>query len=168
VFTSRNGDVSLVRIGLFLAVLGILGMVSGYVVYGFEQASYRQPLDVTVPAGATLLGQESIGLSARRLYYESSQTPEEIVEHFNAELRQYYSSADFVSCQRNPRAPQTFPNYRTGNGVITYRFLCSFDRATVGSSQMTTIVIHPGVRNDATGENFEGKTRIEYEQVWEP
>jgi hypothetical protein len=167
-FSSRGGDISIVRVGLFFGVLGLVIIVSGYVVYGFEQASYRHPLEVAPPQDATLIAQEAVSEGARRLYYQSNQSPEDIVEYYNAQLREYYSAEDFVACQRSPRAPQMFANYHAGNGVIPYQFTCAFDRSTVGGSQTTTIVIHPGVRNNATGENFEGTSRIEYTQVWEP
>ncbi len=167
-FTSRDGNISIFRVGLTVGILGIFFIVGGLVIFQFEQQTYRQPLEIVPPVSAQRLAAERITDTAQRVYYQSSQTPEEIVEHYMGLLRDFYPDEEYVGCQRTPPLPDIFPNYQPGNGVVPYHFTCVFDRSTFGADQITTVIIHPGVRNDATGENYEGTTRIEYEQFWQP
>lgn len=172
IFLSRDGNVSVFKIGVAIAIVGVLLVVGGFVLAAIEQNSFRSPLEVPVPPETTLLAIDEISASNRIVFYESLLEPEEVYRYYDRLLAEYegvdINDPNRERCIRNPSRGE-FESYTPGNGSVPYQYRCQFQQISLlGIDKATTITIQPGVRNDATGENFEGKTRIDYEQYWEP
>lgn len=158
----RDGNLSIFRVGIIAAVLGAIFIVGGLVLFSLEQSANRQPLEVAVPEGAQLLRTENV-VTGRRLYYQTSQTPEEVASFYNNELTNFYKdTADRQICQRF-----NYEGAVDGSGRVPFEYKCLFSIGSFGIERWTQITIQPGVRNDATGEDFTGSTRIDYEQYWD-
>lgn len=167
VFVGSDGNISIFRVGIIAGVLGAIVIVGGFALFSLEQAANRQPLEVVVPESATLVATEDLS-SFRRLYYESPESPEAIAIFYDGKLTEFYGdSPDRQFCVRLP-SDGTMPGYIEGNGSVPYEFRCLFSASSINIERYTEVLIQPGVRNDTTGEDYSGRTRIELEQIWEP
>lgn len=171
-FLNREGNISAFKIGIAAAVIGGLLLVGGFILAQVEQAAYKSPLEVAVPAGTVLIVEDPLTEVSRRVFYETSDTPEAVARFYDELLAQHQgidvTDANRDRCIRNPR-DGTYDNYVEGNGVIPYEFKCLFEQTSLqGIDRYTQVTIQPGVRNDSTGMDNLNKTRIEYEQYWQP
>lgn len=175
-FLNRNGDLSVIRIGILFAAIGGLMLVAAVIFTASDQAAFRTPLDVELPGETNLLGEETLSPISRRLYYASTLAPENIAAFYDAKLAEFVQAQGLNSndpnrdrCLREPRSGN-YQGYVAGNGTVPYEFRCLFQQVSLsnGIDKSTLVVIQPGVRNDATGADNEGTTRIEYEQYWQP
>jgi hypothetical protein len=168
--TSRDGGLSMFRIGLLLAVIGAVLVGGGFLLFSLEQAGRRQPLEVAIPAQTTLLATEVLSENSRRQYFRSELSAADVAAFYNEQLLSFTgSSANDVSRETCVREPRTgnYPNYLPDNGVIPYKYTCLFDSTAINVDQFTTILIHPDVV-DAPAGDIEAATRIEYDQYWQP
>lgn len=171
-FLNREGDLSIFRIGILIAIVGGVLIVGGFVLASAEQASYRAPLDIEPPPDTVQLFEEDLSPVTRRLYFESLMSPEDVSRYYDAELAELQGlplgDLNRDRCIRSPRDG----NYQTfvpGNGSVPYEFQCIFQQVSLlGVDRSTFVRIHPGVRNDEDGTNYEGTTRIYYDQLWQP
>lgn len=162
--TGRDGSISVFRISIVAALLGALFIVGGVILFTLEQAANRQPLEIAVPESAERRGVENRTPNNRRIYFETTDTPEQVAEFYNRLLSEFYNDP------RDQRGCQRF-NYEgavPGSGRVPFEFKCMFTVDAQGIERWTEVLIQPGVRNDATGEDYTGTTRIEHEQYWEP
>lgn len=171
-FLNREGNISAFKIGVGAAAIGGVMLVVGFILTQVEQASFRAPLDVPVAPNTTMIVEEPLSQSSRRLYYQSSDPAEVIVRFYDEELAKQQglplTDPNRDRCVRTPREG-TFENYREGNGIVPYEYKCLFQESSLqGLDRFTTIIIQPGVRNDETGMDYLNTTRIEYEQYWQP
>ncbi len=170
-FFEKDGTVSGFRVAIAIAVFGIVFVVLGALIFQVEQANARQPFNIDVPEGVTLLkiDDSRYDAGARYVFYTSQRTPEDIAEYYDRKLAEFQNipveEATRERCRRIPR-DGTIEGYQPGNGTLPYYWTCLFDNTRL-FDQSTIIRIYPGQRNDATGENFEGLTRIDYEQFWQ-
>lgn len=159
---------SIFRLGLIGAAVGVFIIIAGIVIFNLERASRRQPLEIAVPESANFLVREELFGSGQRLYYQTSDNPESVAAFYTRLMQEFYND-DSQGCVRLPPGSDTVnSNYSEGNGVVPFEYRCFFDNSSTDITQHTEILIQPGVRNDQTGEDFTGTTRIEHEQYWEP
>ena len=175
-FFNRNGDLSVFRIGILIAVLGGLMLIGAVVLTASDQAAFRTPLDIELPTETQQVGEESLSPISRRLYFESTLSPEAVAAYYDSKLVEFIKTqgGDATDpnrdrCLREPR-DNNYRGYVPGNGTVPYEFRCLFQEISLsnGIDKSTLVIIQPGVRNDALGTNYEGTTRIEYEQYWQP
>jgi hypothetical protein len=175
-FFNRSGDISVFRIGILIAIVGGLMLVGAVVLTASDQAAFRTPLDIELPTETQLVGEEMLSPVSRRLYFESALSPEAVAAYYDSKLAEFAETQGVNPndpnrdrCMREPR-DDNYPGYVPGNGTVPYEFRCLFQQISLpnGIDKSTLVVIQPGVRNNAAGTNYEGTTRIEYEQYWQP
>jgi hypothetical protein len=168
---SRSSGFSPFRLGLIAAGIGIVVLIGGFALTMVEMNSFRQPLEVAAPPESQRLGSDSLGAGSHRIYFQTNQTPEEVRDYYDREMRTFYGPGDNTRCVRWP-FDGNVSNYAPGNGVVPYEYRCMFSRSATGlagsAEQFTLVVIQPGVRNDAQGVDLTGTTRVEHEQSWQP
>lgn len=171
-FLDKSGNLSPFRMAVGLAILGGLVLIGGYVIFGLELQNARQPLNIDVPEQTELLAVDDTNLAtgSRLVFYQTAIAAEDVARFYDQKLADFQNvpvdNTMRERCRRQPREGN-FPNYVAGDGSLPHYWICLFDN-TRTYDQLTTIRIYPGQRNDATGENFEGITRIDYEQAWQP
>jgi hypothetical protein len=175
-FFNRNGDLSVFRIGILIAVVGGLMLVGAVVFTASDQAAFRTPLEIELPPDTQQVGEEALSPISRRVYFESTLSPEAVATYYDTKLAEFLQTQGVDPndpnrdrCLREPR-DDNYQGYVPGNGTVPYEFRCLFQEISLsnGIDKSTLVVIQPGVRNDAAGTNYEGTTRIEYEQYWQP
>jgi hypothetical protein len=175
-FFNRNGDLSFFRIGILIAVVGGLMLIGAVVFTASDQAAFRTPLEIELPTDTQQVGEEALSPISRRLYFESTLSPEAVAVYYDTKLAEFLQSQGVDPndpnrdrCLREPR-DDNYQGYVPGNGTVPYEFRCLFQQVSLsnGIDKSTLVIIQPGVRNDAAGTNYEGTTRIEYEQYWQP
>jgi len=175
-FFNRNGDLSFFRIGLLIAAVGGLMLIGAVVFTASDQAAFRTPLEIELPSDTQQVGEEILSPISRRLYFESALSPEAVAVYYDSKLAEFLQTQGVDPndpnrdrCLREPR-DDNYQGYVPGNGTVPYEFRCLFQQISLsnGIDKSTLVVIQPGVRNDAAGTNYEGTTRIEYEQYWQP
>lgn len=71
IFLSRDGNISVFKVGVGFAIVGGLLIVGGFILAAIEQNSFRSPLDVAVPPETTVLATDELSPASRRVFYES-------------------------------------------------------------------------------------------------
>lgn len=171
-FLDKRGDISPFRVAVAIAIFGGIVLVAGYLIFSLELQNARQPLNIDIPPQSELMAVDDSNFAAGRrlVYYKTTITPEEVAAFYDQKLADFQGIPVTDSmrerCRRQPREGN-FRDYVPGNGSLPYYWDCLFDNTRV-YDQLTVVRIYPGQRNDATGENFEGSTRIDYEQAWQP
>ena len=177
VFMSREGGISIFRVGIFMGIVGLLVIVGGFVLLEFERAARRSPLNVDVYPGAMQIHQEDGSNSRVRGFQVAGSddgTIGAVVGHYQAELNSYYGNdprdPGRELCDRNPDEGE-FPGFEPGNGTIAFEFYCVFDDdSDLAGQRQTTIRIYPGNRDDTDTDGFNStnSTIIEYTEFWVP
>jgi len=175
IFMSRDGGVSVFRVGIFISVLGVLIIVGGFVLLEFERAARRSPLDIDIYPGAVQIHQDEFSYGRERGFQVvggDDETVDAVVAHYQNQLNSYYDNnpndPDRERCTRNP-ALDEFDGYEPGNGVIAYEFYCVFDDdSDLAGQRQTTVRIYPGNRDDSDvdGFNSTNSTIIIYNETW--
>ena len=174
VFVNREGNISMIRVGIALVGLGVLVIIGGFVLFQIEQQRFKSPLSVDLYPGAQERGMDRETNTTRRLiFYVPDVEPMVVADHYNAELLEHTGESandlDRERCRRNPASEdETFSDYEEGAGVVPYQYSCVFNETGFNAHRFTQVTIQPGVRNDATGTDTTGQTVIIYEQRWEP
>ncbi|MBK9121995.1 MAG: hypothetical protein IPM16_02590 [Chloroflexi bacterium] len=171
-FLSRDGNISVFKVGVVIAIVGGLLVVGGFILASIEQNTFRSPLEVPIPPETTVLATDELSPASRRIFYESLLEPEDVFRYYDRLLAEQdgvdINDPNRERCIRNPSRGD-FESYTPGDGSVPFEYRCLFQQISLlGIDKATLITIQPGVRNDATGQNFEGTTRIDYEQYWEP
>ncbi len=168
----KTGNLSTFRAAVGLAVFGVVVLVSGYLLFGLELRNAQQPLNIDIPPNTELMAVDESNMvgGQRYVFYKTPLTPDEVAAFYDQKLADFQNIPVATkmreSCLRQPREGN-IQGYVPGNGSLPYVWKCLFDN-TRTYEQSTMISIYPGQRNDETGENFEGVTRIDYEQYWQP
>lgn len=163
----RDGKLSIFRVGILAAVLGILLIGGGFAALILDNNSFRQPLEVAPYPGAEPCGTEGDSGASRNIYYcIPGVEPEPVADYYTQKLIEHNGSRDEL-CERIP-FEGTFPNAGQP-GVVPYEFKCAFNRSGIGGGfQLTVVTIQPGVFSSDPARNTEGQTVVRYEQRWEP
>ena len=179
----RDGKISVFRASLLAIAIGGLFIVGAIVSFQIDQASHQSPLDIETYPGAVSWGGKTTGRTERSVYYLIPNVdPETVVAYYQQKLNEFYGTNP--DTESSKPADQQEPNYeclrfpRTGNvdnyipdtGTVPYQYKCTFDRSGFQSTQVTVVVIQPGVSNssDPNFTNTEGQTVVEYQQRWQP
>lgn len=167
---SREGNLSLFRVGLLIAAIGIGIGVAGFLFVQFDQAQRRSPFYIDVFPGATEWYTDQVSDTFQRVVYQVPDVDAATVaEYYQRELDDHLGAGpgdpNREECVRTP-AFNDFPDYVPGSGNVPFFHRCAFDNSTFGATQFTIVTIQPGVRNDETGLDTTGSVIIEYEQRW--
>lgn len=178
IFLNREGGISLFRVGVFIAGLGLIFVVGGYIWVSLDVARRQSPFFIDRPAGATEWYRQQTGDNAQQVVYQiANTTPEDVASFYQDQLNKHYDNSpndpQREMCVRNP-AGGNFEDYVEGSGNLPYFFRCVFDNSvagglgTGGANQYTTVTIQPGVRDDSQDPpvDLTGMTIIIYDQVW--
>lgn len=161
----RDRKLSVFRVGLTAAALGILLIGATVVALFLDRTARQAPLEIELPANAEPMGQSVLSSTSRRLVFRvPGATPEEVVAHYEAQLRGF--DTDNSVCIRNPSSGN-FPGSDT-QGRVPYEFVCMFDASSVFSTQYTQVRIQPGIFNADPARNSEGATVVQHDQFWNP
>jgi hypothetical protein len=164
---NRRGELSIVRIGLIVGLLGILAIGVGVVAFFGDQASRQVPLDIASYPGAEAWGQADVrGTSRKLLFRVPTVAPEQVVQYYQQKMNEFYGGTEFA-CVRSPSSGEVQPVPGVVN-PIPYQFACLFDRSGFNTTQYTRVVVYPGQPNDDPFLDAQGYTVIVYEQVWQP
>jgi hypothetical protein len=162
---NRRGGLSIVRVSIIAAIIGIVLIGAAAVTYLTDQASKRTPLDVALIPGASYWGTSEQGATSRKVFYLSSDTPEAVAYYYQKKLQEQYQDAT-LSCVRFP-ATGNAPNSDTNVSIALYIYRCMFDNSGFNSSQFTQVEIYPGRPNEDPALDADGFTIIKYEQQWQ-
>jgi hypothetical protein len=163
----RDGKISIFRVGVIAALLGVLLMGGGFGALFLDNGSYRQPLDIAPYPNAEQCGINTRSNTAREVFYcVDGVEPVTIADYYTQKLAEHNGNGD-EACLRNP-FEGSFPD-SDRPGVVPYEFKCAFNRSGIGGGfQATVITIQPGVFNEDPARNTLGQTVVRYEQRWEP
>jgi hypothetical protein len=162
----RDGDISLLRVGAIIAVVGILLIGGGIAAFFFDQNSYKAPLEIEPYPGATPWGSTRETSSTRRtVYLVDGATPEDVEAYYQQKLSDL--DGEEAACQRNPSVGE-IEAAKADSSVVPYTFKCLFQRSGLRASQTTTVTIQPGVFNADPEMNTQGKTVVEHSERWQP
>jgi hypothetical protein len=182
---NRDGSISIVRIGIGAALLGVLIFVGGFIWVRLEEGRFDSPLFIDVYPGAVeWYREERPGNSQRVFYLVEGATPEDVQAYYQNLLfeREGIDPEDFnpidpqgvERCIRFPSSDPTevFDEAVPGSGLYPYHFTCLFNDASQfggSGSRETTVTIAPGIRNDVVEVPYDhtGKVMITYDQRWD-
>lgn len=159
----RDGNFSLIRVGVIGAVVGIIFIVGGILLFFVERASHQVPLDVVTYPGATPLSTVNRSDISRSVYYQiANTTADEVANFYQQKMTEFYGGGD-EQCVRLPSSGN-FADFDNGEpNVVPYQFSCMFDRSGFQISQYTRVNIQPGIKSNKT----EGSVIVEFEQYWQ-
>ena len=165
--TGRDGQISLVRVGTLVAIIGVLLVGAAAAAFYLDQTSRQVPLDIEPYPGAESMGNPQPQGSTRNLYFIVPDTaPEQVMEHYQQLLESQYGDTG-ERCIRFPDATNNYPNPDNVPSIVPYEFICLFDRSGFYATQYTRVRIQPGLRDSDPEVSQEGNTLIEYQQRWE-
>lgn len=170
-FLGRDGNISVIRVGTVLAVLGIVFIVGGLIIFSLELSTYQTPLQIDPPPGAVDWGVNNISATYRTQDYQiPGQTPEEVVAYYQQKLNDFYGNDSTNPNRQCVRTPDVgnFPDYREGGDSVPYFYSCMFERSGFRALQFTRVFIQPGVFNADPQLNTQGMTVVRHEQQWNP
>lgn len=172
VFVGRDGNISVLRVGIALVILGAAVIVGGFVLFQLELRTFKAPLNVDLfPGGQQISSEESGQRSRKVVYVVPATTPEDVMAFYDQRMAEYYDEPlNAISRERCFRFPvaDNFDGYVEGAGTVPYEFRCNFnDSGWGGALRYTTVVIQPGVRDDTENIDMTGSTIIIYDQYWD-
>jgi len=159
----RDGNLSFIRVGTIAAIIGILLIVIGIVLFLVDRASRQVPLEIEVYPGASLWFEAPRSTQARQVVYRAQgATAEDVVAYYQRKLTEF-SGGNIEACVRFPDNGNYEAYDRGDKTIVPYYYSCMFDRSGFQVSQYTRVNIQPGIEaNDSLGI-----TIIEYEQYWQ-
>ncbi len=162
---NRKGQISVIRIGIFAGIVGILLIGAAAVTYLTDQASKQSPLDVTLYPNAQYWGDSNARETSRDMFYRSTDSPEAVAAYYQQKLEQFYGNRD-QSCVRLPATGEN-PGSASDASIVPYQFICLFDASGFRTTQYTRVVISPGQPNPDPFYDAAGMSVIKYEQQWQ-
>jgi hypothetical protein len=162
---NRRGGLSIVRISLIAAFVGILLIGGAVVSYLTDQASHRAPLDIAAYPNAVYWGTSEVHDTSRNLFYRVSDAPEKVASYYQQKMVEHYGNND-QGCVRLP-ATGNAPGSDTNPNIPPFIFRCLFDNSGFNTSQFTKVEIYPGEENSDPFLNAKGLTIVKYEQQWQ-
>ncbi len=167
VFMGRDGSISIFRVALAVALVGILFIGGALLSFFIDQSSRQSPLEIEPFPGAEPMGEIPGGLAARSLIFRvSDASPEEVADYYQQKLTEF-SGSDPQECARIPRVG-SYPEAEGRNDVVPFQYICHFDRSGFRATQYTKVTIQPGIFSAVPADNTLGFTMIEHEQRWQP
>ncbi len=167
IFMGRDGSISVFRVALAVALVGILFIGGALLTFFIDQSSRQSPLEIEPFPGAEARGEIPRGPAARSLIFRvSGASPEEVAEYYQQKLTAF-SGDDPQECARIPRVG-SYPEAEGRNDVVPFQYICHFDRSGFRATQYTKVTIQPGIFSTNADENTLGYTMIEHEQRWQP
>ncbi len=167
VLTGRDGQISVVRVGTIVAVIGVLLVVAAAVAFYLDQTSRQVPLDIAPFPGAESLGvPDPVGTSRNLYYVVPGVLPEEVVAHYQQIMESHYGDTG-ERCKRFPDETNNYPGSNQRNDVVPYEYICLFDRSGFFATQFTKVTIQPGLFHQDPAANQQGNTLVEHQQIWE-
>lgn len=159
----RDGSISIIRLGTLAAILGIVLVLGGVVLFLIDRASHQVPLSIEPFPGAALWYEQPRAENSRAVVYQVvGATAEDVAAYYQRKLQEFDSGAQ-ETCLRAPTVGN-FADFDKGDpNVPPYQFSCMFDRSGFQITQYTRVNIQPGIASLQT----EGKVIIEYEQYWQ-
>ncbi len=162
---NRRGGLSIVRISLIAAFVGILLIIGAVVSYVTDQAAHRAPLDIAPYPNSVYWGMSDEKATSRNVFYRVSDTPEKVASYYQQKMVEHYGNSD-QGCVRLP-ATGNAPGSETNPNITPYIFRCMFDNSGFNTSQFTQVDIYPGQENPDPFFNAKGLTIVKYEQQWQ-
>lgn len=172
ILMGRDGNISILRVGTLIAILGVAVVIGGFILFQLEQASFASPLNIDLYPGAESWGENVQAENRRSLYYRVPNTSPDTVMTYYDELLAEHEGVSVLDgqrerCVRNP-LEGSFPDYVEGSGNVPFEYNCVFNDAGFdGRLRYTRVRIQPGIRDNATQIDNTGMTVIEYEQYWD-
>ncbi len=159
----RDGKISIIRVGTIAAILGIVIIIGGIVLFLLDRASHQAPLDVATYPGANLWYTADHSSVSRSVFYQiPGANADDVGAFYQTKMKDFYGSAE-EQCVRLP-AVGNFPDYDKGvPNIAPYQISCMFDRSGFQISQSTRVNIQPGIASN----NTEGMVVVEYDQSWQ-
>jgi hypothetical protein len=166
-FMDRRGKISVIRVGTFAALLGVLMIAGGWAAFTISRASFQQPLAVELFPGVEEWGQLDRSKTSRSVFFRTNTaTPEEVANHYSQIIARDFADSG-ETCKRIP-FEGNYPNYSPDRrDVVPYEFRCLFIRSDIAGTHHTIVTIQPGVFDPEPDRNNEGYTVIEHEQQWQ-
>ncbi len=178
IFLNRDGGVSVFRIGVAAAVLGVLVIIGGYLLASIDQARRQAPFFIDVYPGAEQWYRSEISPTRQQVVYRvQGADPQAVSDFYQRKLDEHYDNSPADSnreqCVRNP-ARGEFSDYEEGSGNLPFLFTCVFDNSltsglgTSGATQFTEVRIEPGVKDNTADPPTDntGWVMIIYNQAW--
>lgn len=172
VFVGRDGNISALRVGIALLILGVVVIVGGFILFQLELRTFQSPLNIELYPGSQQISSVEQGSNSRKIIYVVAATvPEDVMMYYDQRMAEYYGqpldSPLRDSCIRFPEEG-TYDGYAEGVGNVPYEFRCNFnDSGWGGALRFTTVTVQPGVRDDVNNIDMIGSTIITYEQYWD-
>jgi hypothetical protein len=168
IFMGRDGSISLIRVALAIALVGILFIGGALLSFVIDQGSRQAPLEIEPFPGAEPMGEIPGGSpTARSLIFRvRDATPEQVADYYQQKLTEF-SGDDPQECARIPRIG-SYPEAEGRNDVVPFQYICHFDRSGFRTTQYTKVKIQPGIFSAVPEDNTLGYTMIEHEQRWQP
>lgn len=166
---NSKGGISVVRMGTIAVVIGILVVIAGYVAFLLDQRARYKPLQVEPPTGAVYDGKVPVSGRAQELYYHmpaGTMDADAVAAYYNDKLATFERDLEEpTQCVRSPQFGE-YIDYRPGNGLVPFQYLCMFDNSGFNTLQFTEVTIQPGIPHDDPEMNTEGQVIIRYVQEW--
>jgi len=163
--SNRRGGISVIRVGLFAGLVGVLLVVGGVITVLSDQQSRRSPLEIAPYPNAQMWGTSDVQETSRNVFYRSADSPEAVAAYYQQKLNEHYGNHD-QTCVRLP-ATGNAPGSDTNPNISPYIFRCMFDNSGFNTSQYTKVEIYPGEPNPDPFYNAEGLTIVKYEEQWQ-
>jgi hypothetical protein len=161
----RDGNISIIRVGIIAAIIGGLFIVGAIVFFFVDRASHQVPLEIDPFPGATIAGQVPHSTTSRTEYFQiPNVSPEDVVAYYQGKMDSFYgpnTEEEIRKCKRFPAIGEQLEYKRGDPGVTPYQYTCLFDRSGFFISQSTRVIIQPGI------DENKGITIVAHDQSWE-
>ncbi|HVU14476.1 MAG TPA: hypothetical protein VHD90_24535 [Phototrophicaceae bacterium] len=162
---NRKGGLSVIRISIIVAIVGIVLVAGAAITYLTDQAAARSPLDIPAYPKAVYWGTKNVQTTSREVYYRVADTPEAVANYYQQQMNQHYGNSD-QTCVRLP-ASGNAPGSDTDPSIVPYLFRCIFDNSGLNTFQYTQVDIYPGESNPDPFLNAAGMTVVHYTEQWQ-
>lgn len=172
-FTNKQGDISVIRIGVLAGVLGFLAIIIGIVFWNLEHHARKSPFHVAPYPSLTEVRRVEHTPYHRTILYQINGNADQVANYYQAQLDQHLNQDpndpvrgnQHTLCVRVPASGE-FSDYEPGNGKVPFYHRCDFDNSFYGSHQTTMIEIQPGVLDPVNDIDYTGMVWVIYEQRW--
>lgn len=159
----RDGNISIIRVGTFAAIFGILLIVAAVIWFFIDRAGHQSPLDIQPFPNAEQRAVMPLSSYARNvIYYIRSTSAEDVAAYYQQKLNEFYGNSE-ETCVRAPSQGNFFDYDQGKPDVPPYQFSCIFDNSGFQLTRYTRVNIQPGIKSMDT----EGFVVVQYEQYWE-
>jgi hypothetical protein len=181
----KKGNLSWLRVSIFIAVLGVLFLVVSILGFMIDQSSRNSPLMIDAPPGAERWGGDFVqGENWKFIYYRiPGDNLDAVASFYQSKMSLFYNNSGQgnpgETCQRFP--PSGYftdkPNEASQGGILDPDFIpneslpvvwkCMFDHSGLNNLQTTEVWIYQGQSNPDPNRDSTGYVIIRYEQRWQ-